>query len=250
MTSVEPLVPILRRSVSDAVFEQLRDQILSGSRPPGAPLPSERVLCEALGVNRGSVREALRRLEQARLVSVRHGGTSQVLDYREHAGLDVLGHLVVAADGRVDTAVVRAIMEMRSAIAPDAARLAAGRRSPEQAVGLVAAARRMAAHERELGTLQERALGFWSLVIDASGNVAYRLAYNALRETYDRARDVLAAVLADELLDGARYIELAQAVESGDESAARDLAERIVRLGEGAVGLVLRRIEQQTEEKK
>ena len=90
------LKPVRKQSVTDAVFEQLRDQIVSGELSPGSALPAERVLCEALGVNRGSVREALRRLQQSRLVSVRHGGTSQVLDYRDSAGLDLLAELIVA----------------------------------------------------------------------------------------------------------------------------------------------------------
>lgn len=56
------LKPVRKQSLSDAVFTQLRDQIVSGALAPGEPLPAERLLCEALGVNRGSVREALRRL--------------------------------------------------------------------------------------------------------------------------------------------------------------------------------------------
>ena len=94
------LRPVRKQSLSDAVFEQLRDQIVSGAMVPGAALPAERVLCEALGVNRGSVREALKRLQQSRLVSVRHGGTSHVLDYRASAGLDLLADLIVTAAGR------------------------------------------------------------------------------------------------------------------------------------------------------
>lgn len=245
MTSAASLVPVERRSVSDAVFEQLRDQILSGARPPGEPLPSERLLCEALGVNRGSVREALRRLEQARLVSVRHGGTSLVLDFRTHAGLDLLGSLVVRADGHVDTAVVRSIMELRSAIAPDAARRAAGRRSEAQANELAAAARRMGAGQGDLAAAQQRAMEFWSLVIDASDNLAYRLAYNALRETYDRARALLAPVLAAELSDACAYCDLAAAIAAGEGDSARGLAEQLVGVGEEAVAQVLRRIEAQ-----
>src|SRR5512147_1770870 len=89
------LTPIPRKSLSDAVFEQLRDQIVNGQMQPGSPLPAERILCEALGVNRSSVREGLRRLQQAGLVAVRHGGASQVLDYHGSAGLDLLESLLV-----------------------------------------------------------------------------------------------------------------------------------------------------------
>lgn len=233
------LTPILRRSVSDAVYEQLRDQILQGVRAPGEPLPSERALCEALGVNRGSVREALRRLEQARLVSVRHGGTSQVLDFREHAGLDLLGTLVLRADGHIDAAVVRAIMELRSAIAPDAARRAAQRRRAAQCAALEAAAAAMADAAADLAVLQERALQFWLILIEAADNLAYRLAFNGLRETYDRARALLAPVLADELGDAAAYAAIAAAVRAGQGAAAGALAAELVQRGEAAVGRAL-----------
>ena len=39
-----------RNSLSDAVYEQLQSQIISGQLPAGSRLPAERVLCEALGV--------------------------------------------------------------------------------------------------------------------------------------------------------------------------------------------------------
>ena len=59
--------PIERKSLSRSVFEQLSEQILRGALSPGDNLPGERSLSDVLGVNRGAVREALKRLEQARL---------------------------------------------------------------------------------------------------------------------------------------------------------------------------------------
>lgn len=243
-----PLKRVERRSLSDAVFEQLRDQILDGTRAAGEALPPERALCEALGVNRGAVREALRRLEQARLVSIRHGGTSRVLDFREHAGLDLLGNLVLRQNGSIDTSVVRSIMELRSAIAPDAARRAALRRSESQHDALRAAAATMASADGDLADLQERALAFWSVLIDASDNLAYRLAFNALRDTYDRSRALLAPVLQSELRDSAAYSAIAAAVEQRHAALAAELAGDLVQRGEEAVRLALIRIDAITQE--
>ena len=53
-----PLQPVLRRSVPDAVFDQVLDEVVSGALGPGASLPSERRLAEVLGVSRPAVREA------------------------------------------------------------------------------------------------------------------------------------------------------------------------------------------------
>ena len=102
-------------------------------------MPAGRISCP-------SVREALKRLQQSRLVSVRHGGTSHVLDYRDSAGLDLLAELIVTPVGRFDTQVVRGIIEMRSALAPDIARLAAERVKPAQSEALE---RCVAAMERQ-----------------------------------------------------------------------------------------------------
>ncbi len=244
-----PLTPVRKQALSDAVFEQLRSRIVSGELAAGSPLPAERVLCEALGVNRSSVREALRRLEQARLVSIRHGGTSRILDYRESAGLDLLPALVMTGDGRIDATVVRGILEMRSAIAADAARLAAAATDQSVKQKLVATCAAMRAADGELTTLQDLAIDYWSAIVDASGNIAYRLAYNSLRDTYDTCRAILASALADELCDADGYTALADAIGSGDAKSAEALARQLVQRGEMGIKQVLDALDSTAVEK-
>jgi DNA-binding FadR family transcriptional regulator len=241
------LKPVRKQSLSDAVFEQLRDQIVSGAMVPGSPLPAERVLCEALGVNRGSVREALKRLQQSGLVSVRHGGTSHVLDYRDKAGLDLLAELIVTGAGTFDTRVVRGIVEMRSAIAPDIARLAALRARPAQREALDRSAAAMEQQADDLAALQELAADFWSHLIDASDNIAYRLAYNSLRATYDQCRELFTHVLADEIGDVAHYRALATAVRRRDAEWAERLARELIQRGERGIKRALRRLDHEED---
>lgn len=88
------LQPVIRRSVPEAVFDQIATDVLSGELPAGSALPSERRLAEVFGVSRPAVREALKRLSAASLVEVRHGGVTTVRDFRRHAGLDLLPQLV------------------------------------------------------------------------------------------------------------------------------------------------------------
>jgi GntR family transcriptional regulator, transcriptional repressor for pyruvate dehydrogenase complex len=52
----------------EQLADQLRERITSGQLAPGDRLPSETALAEQSGVSRSTVREALRTLEQARLV--------------------------------------------------------------------------------------------------------------------------------------------------------------------------------------
>ena len=236
------LRPVQRQSLSDAVFEQLRDQILRGEREPGSSLPAERALCEALGVNRSAVREALRRLEQAGLVVVRQGGSSRVLDYRRSTSLDLLGVLLLGADGRFDARVVRGILEMRSALGPDAARLAALRGGPLCAARLADAVAAMRRSHGDLVALQSLATTFWRDLVDGADNVAYRLAFNALHATYDRVRELLARPMEAELADVASYAALAEAIRSGEPAAAESEARALLRRGEAGVLDALERV--------
>lgn len=241
------LTPVRKQSLSDAVFEQLRGQILTGTMRPGSPLPPERVLCEALGVNRGSVREALKRLQQSRLVSVRHGGTSHVLDFRDTAGLDLLAELIVTADGRFDTGVVRGIVEMRSALAPDIARLAARRARRTHCDALDRAATAMADGRDDLLRLQGLAAEFWSDLVDAANNLAYRLAYNSLRATYDQCRALFTQVLAAEISNVGRYRAIAAAVRRRDAHGAERLARQLIQRGERSLLAVLTQLDTSME---
>src|SRR3954467_4689281 len=103
--------------VSDRVHERLRVDILTGVLAPGAAVASERVLAEELGVNRHAIREALKRLQQAGLVSISQGGATRVLDWRRSAGLDVL---VTLTELRPE--LLADVVEMRLAIGADVAR--------------------------------------------------------------------------------------------------------------------------------
>src|SRR5579859_3291493 len=84
------IAPVARSTVVDAVADRLRKEILAGRIAAGSKLPSERELSLALGVNRLTLRAALGRLEAMGLVSTRHGSGTEVVSWRERAGLEAL----------------------------------------------------------------------------------------------------------------------------------------------------------------
>ncbi len=233
------LQPVPRRSLSDQVFDQLRGQILAGRYAPGEALPGERELCQTFEVNRGALREALKRLAQAGLVLVRHGESTRVADYLELAGLDLLPELLRDEAGQWDPDVALAVMEMRSALAPDVARLAALRGDAELALALDGIVARMQQAEDDLPGLQRIALEFWSELVRACGNIAYRLAFNSLRAAYARSLELLTDVMADEFQDVGRYASLARAVSLGESEDAEAEARFLVRRGEARVRAAL-----------
>ena len=67
------LKPVERPRVAEEIVEQIRSLILTGQYAPGDKLPPERELARQLGVNRASLREALKKLEHLGLVKIRQG---------------------------------------------------------------------------------------------------------------------------------------------------------------------------------
>lgn len=209
--------PILREAVSDLVFGRLVDAILSGSIGAEEALPSERELAETFQVNRHAIREALKRLQQAGLVRISQGGKTRALDWRQHAGLDVLS--LLASTGSVPAArVLHDILTMRRSIGSDAAALCAARATDSQLTDIVAAA---AAYDGFDGDL-----AFWTAVVDGSDNLAYRLGLNTLVAAFlDLGIDVVSSLGLDaELVDPTAHQELAAAIAARDPERARALA--------------------------
>jgi DNA-binding FadR family transcriptional regulator len=218
-------VPPLARTqpLPDAVYASLSGQILDGSLAPGEALPSERLLSEEYEVNRHAIREAMKRLQQAGLVRVSHGGATRVLDWRATGGLDLLAQ--VGRAGRLGPELVRSGLEMRLCIGADAAR----RCSLRAPAPLVAEMRDLVAappaNEGQAADAYER---LWALIVEGADNLAYRLALNSL--IADSGAFDLRTLSLPEALDHEALTTLVDAVAGGEpdaaESAARDLLER------------------------
>ena len=208
------LGPVPRSSVPDQVFARLCEAILAGRYAPGERLPPQRVLAAELEVNMASVREALKRLEQLRLVEVRHGDATRVLDWRRSGGLEALALL-----GSVDATVIGPLFEARRLLLVESARLAAERRDDGQADALrELAAAFAAAPDAESAQLAD--WGFMAVVVEAAGNLVFQLIMNSVRELYLAQAELFTAMLArrEELVP--LYAQAAEAIALGDPDAA------------------------------
>ncbi len=114
-----------RRPVSDTVAEHIQSAILDGEFQAGDRLPPERELAERLDVNRSSVREALKKLQQLRLIDIQQGSGIRVRDL-EDASFDLVGSLVFRA-GVPDRRWIQGLLELREAVMPGILRLAMSR---------------------------------------------------------------------------------------------------------------------------
>jgi DNA-binding FadR family transcriptional regulator len=98
----------------EQIAQRLADDIRDGALVPGERLPSERELARTLEVSRASVREALASLALQGVVETRHG-----------AGTFVVGP--PPSDGTPHDASPSAVLDARTVLEPQVARLAAAR---------------------------------------------------------------------------------------------------------------------------
>ena len=217
--------PVARQPVSDTVFAQLRDAVIEGRYGPGDFLPPERELAQAFAVNRHAVREALKRLQQAGFIRVVHGGGTEVLDVRRTAGLDLLG-LLLRSPGEPAERLVRDGLEMRRCVGVEAARLAARRADARTRARIAAAAQALVTPDDDPVRRSDRT--FWAEVVDASDNLAFRLAFNSLIDAVDAQPELMAVLLEADRDDGQPHAELARAIGDRDADRAVQIADAIL----------------------
>lgn len=215
--------------VSDTVHAHLRGRILSGELRPGAAVPSERELSDELGVNRHAIREALNRLQQARLVQVSHGGPTRVLDWRRTGGLELITDLARDRTGQIDPGLTRAIIELRASIGVDVARRAA-QRAPQDLREDAAALAERAAHARDLPGRAAANEALWGRLVDGAENLAYRLALNSLLEGVAAHPELDAELNTPAAQDADGLRRLAAALRDGEPEAAATAARALLEL--------------------
>ena len=72
------VTPIKRISVSEHIFQDLKQKIISGELKPSDKLPSENELCKLYGVSRTTIRQALLNLQSLDLIETKFGEGSFV----------------------------------------------------------------------------------------------------------------------------------------------------------------------------
>ncbi|MFN8225045.1 MAG: GntR family transcriptional regulator [Gaiellales bacterium] len=195
--------PLRVRSVVGLAYDEIRAMIVDGRLGPGARV-GQAELAQALGISRGSVREALRRL-------VGDG----LLAFEVNRGFFV-------ADLGLDRVLER--LEARLLLEPLVARLAAERRTDAH----LAALERSIADERAARSAAEAhdaSRAFHAVVVDATGNEALRKIFDSLWIA-DVGRRLLArrrTQPAWQAADIAEHVEIHAAIDAGDSARAEAL---------------------------
>jgi DNA-binding GntR family transcriptional regulator len=207
-TTKQTPAPLHVRSVVGLAYDELRAMIVDGRLPPAGRIPQAEV-ADALGISRGSVREALRRLAGDGLV-----------EFEVNRGFFV-------ADLGLDRVLER--LEARLHVEPGIARLAAARRTEED----LAALRRAVADERSARTAaaaHDASRAFHAALVAATRNDALVRIFDSLWIA-DVGRRLLAHRRRQpewQQSDSAEHDELLGVIVSGDGKRAEELMRRHV----------------------
>jgi GntR family transcriptional repressor for pyruvate dehydrogenase complex len=151
--------------MTDAAITQLRTLIAEGDLAAGERLPAEPDLAAQLGVSRGTMREAVRALTHAGILSVKRGDGTYVTSLEPHQLLESLGYAAQLA--RHDS--LLEVVEVRRLLEPAATRLAA-KRMGTRVLGRVAELLGEMDDAESAESFVALDVAFHNEIADASGN--------------------------------------------------------------------------------
>ncbi len=226
-TMLEGLGRIKVPKSSDVLAERLKQEILGDGYKLGAALPTERELVSTTGLSRGSVREALRILEAQGLVHTRagrYGGTTVSQPTANH----LASHINLYAKGRSVT--LSALVEVRLALEPMVAALAAERRTDEDLATLHAIAARIDwAADNDLTAFLEENVNWHDAIAAASHNDllhAFATSVSGLMFEASQIKEFASAEVRERVRHA--HARILEAIEAGDAELARNRVERDV----------------------
>lgn len=181
------LSPIQVPKAADVLADSLREQILDGRLRVGAILPNERDLAERAGLSRASVREALRILEVEGLIATRTGrnGGSEVIRPSLATIERTIGIFIRGQNIRLAS-----VLEVREAIEPHAARLAALHRTEQDLAKLNECHQRLVQQIDDVAAFLRANLDWHVSVVLAGHNELLSAFVGAFAQTVYQATDL------------------------------------------------------------
>jgi DNA-binding FadR family transcriptional regulator len=216
-------------SLHHRAIENLGTRIVSGNLPAGHVMLAEQLEVE-LKVSRSVIREAVRVLQSLGLVETTKRVGIRVLPPSRWNPFDPqVIRWRLASDAR--GAQLRSLAELRAAVEPAAAELAAQNAPAPLRLELmdVAHAMRDAGHNGEVPRFLELDIQFHSLLLSGSGNEMFANLMGQVAETLTGR--TVHGLMPDHPHEAALqwHVDVAEAISRGDGAAARDASDRIMR---------------------
>ncbi|OGP74455.1 MAG: hypothetical protein A2V86_10355 [Deltaproteobacteria bacterium RBG_16_49_23] len=122
---MNPFRPVKSGKISGRIVQQIKGAILRGAMKPGDRLPPERELVERFQASRISIREALKSLETAGLLTIKPGSGVFVAEINSRPMSESLASIL-----RIRRTSMNELTEARMILEPSISRLACERMSP------------------------------------------------------------------------------------------------------------------------
>jgi GntR family transcriptional regulator, transcriptional repressor for pyruvate dehydrogenase complex len=219
------------RPGSRQIAELLRERILGGQLAVGERLPSEAELAEEFGVNRGTVREALRMLSSRLLLTTRRGvgGGSQVAQIDPDRIAQLMEDSILQLT-RSEGCTIVELLEAREMLEVPGARLAAGRRTGPQLERLRAALP-SSLEEESLARVWELNQRFHEVVLELADNrllpILAQPVFHVIRTRFLRDR----ATMGFWRRVNVDHAAILAAIEAGDaDQAGAEMADHLAHL--------------------
>lgn len=223
-----PDLPHPRGRRADALVDHLIDLIVSGGIRADQLLPVESALCEAYGVSRTVVREAIKSLEAKGLLRARQGVGTLV---SAQESWNLLDPAVLAAIVRHDEQydVLDQLILVRTSLESSLAREAARRATPADLADLHDLMAQLDAAVHEPNLLDDVDVAFHERIMLASRNQLGRaIVHTVHAEARHSPRYVGHSTLAHRQQSNRQHRAVLDAIETGDpEAAAALMAEHI-----------------------
>jgi GntR family transcriptional repressor for pyruvate dehydrogenase complex len=219
-----------KQRVAEEIVDQLRSLILKGAYVPGQKLPPERRLAEELGVNRASLREAIKSLEQMGLVKTRQGDGTRVLDFMQTAGVELVSHLI-PGDGAPNVDVLGDVLEFRRIFGREVARMAAERATVDEMRRLELLVERAANPALDGEELFKLDFEFYVLITQAGKNRVHQLLINTIRAAVVNYSGFFVGLHPPSAIVRKHHRELLKAIQTRDLEKAYQTADAFLKRG-------------------
>lgn len=211
-----------RQTLSQKIERTIENAIREKKLIIGSKLPTEREMCEAFGVSRTALREALRRLSARGLISIQKGSGMYVSEIKIQ---DAINSLNLYYDLKFDNNLLTQIIEVRRLFEPEIARLAAVNRTEQNLKELEKSLKEFEACDPD-NTQKEADIDnkFHLTIAKATVNPIVQITMEPIYSLLPRMRNYIYANVEGEkehTLDS--HKRLLDAIRKQDENAAYDI---------------------------
>lgn len=214
---------IIRRKLSDGVFDRLLSLIEEGQFAPGDDLPSERDLMTRFGVGRPAVREALQSLAKMGLVSISHGKRASV---RMPTALSLMSQIEPAARHLLNSSptsleqLKKARLFFETGMASEAAKIAT---ADDVARLREALENQRRSHELEPANFVEADMAFHTTIAAITGNPIFEATSRAMLGWLKQFHQRLLRWEGNEHITLAEHEQILEAIAANDPKLAYDV---------------------------